>query len=112
MKTLPNYDLGIHAQADLGFVKIMDNYLKYYTMQVNPLQEPTITDILTELRNLKTEVDQRLDKLEYKFDTYEKASDKVVRLATTIIIAAATVAVLLSAFQVIRPLLTQLITAG
>ena len=81
-------------------------------MQTNFSQEPTLADVLTELRDFKTDVDQRLDKLEYKFDTYEKASDKLVRLATTIIIAAATVAVLPSAFQAIDPLLTQLVTAG
>ncbi|MGV2390636.1 MAG UNVERIFIED_CONTAM: hypothetical protein LVR29_27695 [Microcystis novacekii LVE1205-3] len=47
-------------------------------------------------------IDQRLDKLDYKFDAYEKAPEKVLRLATTIIIAA-TVAVLPSAFQAIWP---------
>ncbi|MEM8809863.1 MAG: hypothetical protein AAGF01_27910 [Cyanobacteria bacterium P01_G01_bin.38] len=88
-------------------------------MQANPSQEPTIADILTELREFKVDVDQRFEKidqrfenLDYKFDTYERASDKLVRLATTIIVAAATVAVLPSAFQAIGPLLTQIITAG
>ncbi len=103
-------------------------------------QEPTLTDVLNELKSFQTavnqrfeamdqrfeeidqrfdamgqrfqEIDQRLDKLDYKFDTYEKASKKLLRLATTIIIAAATVAVLPSAFQAIGPLLTQIIAAG
>ena len=96
-------------------------------------QEPTLTDVLNELKSFQIavnqrfeaidqrfdamgqrfqEIDQRLDKLDYKFDTYEKASEKVLRLATTIIIAAATVAVLPSAFQAIGPLLTQIIAAG
>ena len=110
-------------------------------------QEPTLTDVLNELKSFQIavnqrfeaidqrfeaidqrfeeidqrfdamgqrfqEIDQRLDKLDYKFDTCEKASEKVLRLVTTIIIAAATVAVLPSAFQAIGPLLTQIIAAG
>ncbi|WP_017298200.1 hypothetical protein [Nodosilinea nodulosa] len=100
------------------------------TMQAEPPREPTLTDVLTELREFKANVDQRfeqvdrrfeqieqqfeqrLDKLDYKFDTYENASDKLVRLATTIIIAAATVAILPSAFQAFGPLVTQLVSAG
>lgn len=49
--------------------------------------------------------------MEYKFDPYDKASDKLVRLATTIIVVAATVAVLPSALQAIGPLIMQ-IAAG
>jgi DNA-binding transcriptional regulator GbsR (MarR family) len=88
--------------------------------------EPTLTDIVNQLKELKTDFDQRLDKvderldnldqrmtqMDYKFDTYEKASDKVYRLATTIIVAAATVAVLPSAFQAIGPLISSVVIAG
>jgi DNA anti-recombination protein RmuC len=102
--------------------------------------EPTLTDLLNtltgvvnQIKELKADVDQRLDKVEarldkvevrfdkfderlnqmdYKFDTYEKASDKGSRLATTIIVAAATVAVLPSAFQAIGPLISSVVTAG
>jgi hypothetical protein len=39
-------------------------------------------------------IESDLEKLDYKFDTYRNASDKVERLATTVIIAAAFVVVL------------------
>lgn len=39
-------------------------------------------------------IENDLEKLDYKFDTYRNASDKVERLATTVIIAAASVVVL------------------
>lgn len=39
-------------------------------------------------------IESDLEKLDYKFDTYRNASDKVERLATTVIIAAASVVVL------------------
>lgn len=99
-------------------------------MSANSLPEPTLADVLTELKSFKAEVtkrfnkfeadvdqrfnqfEQRLDKLEYKFNTYESASDKVLRLATTIVIVAATVAVLPFALQAIGLFLTQIITAG
>lgn len=95
-------------------------------MQSSPSQEPTIADVLQELKTFQADVDRRFEKidqrfekidqrfenLDYKFETYEKASDKLVRLATTIIVAAAPVAVLLSAFQSIGPLLTQMVAAN
>jgi len=95
-------------------------------MQADTPREPTIADVLTALREFKADVDQRfeqvdqrfeqvdqrLEKLDYKFDTYEKSSEKLLRLATTIIVAAATVAVLPSALQAIGPLLTQMVTSG
>jgi hypothetical protein len=77
-------------------------------MTVSNKPQPELSDVLTELRSLKEQV----ERLDYKFDTYEKASDKVVRLATTIIIAAATVAVLPSALQAVSTLVTQVIAAG
>lgn len=44
-------------------------------------------------------LESNLEKVEYKFDTYQKASDSMVRLATTLIVAAATVAVVPSALS-------------
>lgn len=61
------------------------------------------------------DVDQRLDRLEadvekldYKFDTYQKGSDQVVRLATTIIIAAASVVILSPVLQAVVPVVNTL----
>lgn len=92
----------------------------------SPSQDPTIADVLQELKAFQADVDQRFEQidqrfekidqrfenLDCKFETYEKASEKLVRLATTIIVAAATVAVLPSAFQAIGPLLTQLVSTS
>lgn len=113
---------------------------KHRPMQAQPPREPTIADVLTELQTFKGELqsfqadvdkrfeqvdkrfeqvdkrldqfDQRLEKLDYKFDTYEKASEKLSRLATTIIVAAATVAVLPAALQAFGPLITQIVLSG
>jgi hypothetical protein len=46
--------------------------------------------VLARLSNIESD----LEKLDYKFDTYRNASDKVERLATTVIIASAPVVVL------------------
>jgi hypothetical protein len=53
-----------------------------------------------------------VEKLDYKFDTYEKASDQVLRLATIIIIAAVTVAVLPSTLQAVTNPGTQPVATG
>ncbi len=50
--------------------------------------------------------------MDYKFDTYEQASDKLLRIATTIIVAAATVAVLPAALQAFGPLITEMVLSG
>ena len=78
------------------------------------------TTVLSELRQINQRLDHletdvsnlqlKLEKVDYKFDTYQKASDSMVRLATTIIVAAATVAVLPSALSAISPLINALIT--
>ena len=65
-----------------------------------------LDDLETDVSNLKL----NLEKVDYKFDTYQKASDSMVRLATTIIVAAATVAVLPSALSAISPLINALVT--
>ncbi len=78
------------------------------------------TTVLSELRQINQKLDHletdvsnlqlKLEKVDYKFDTYQKASDSMVRLATTIIVAAATVAVLPSALRGIYPLINALVT--
>ncbi len=76
--------------------------------------------VLSELRQINQRLDHletdvgnlklNLEKVDYKFDTYQKASDSMVRLATTIIVAAATVAVLPSALSAIAPLINAFVT--
>jgi hypothetical protein len=46
--------------------------------------------VLDRLSNIEAD----LEKIDYKFDTYRNASDKVERLATTVIFTAASVVVL------------------
>lgn len=47
-------------------------------------------EVQTEPRTL----DEKVEKVEYKFDSFQKGTDGMVRMATTIIIAAASVVVL------------------
>lgn len=85
------------------------------TMQIP--EDPGNNDIreaLTELREglmqLKDEVSQlnnKVDKLDYKFDTYQKGTEGMVRMATTIIIATASVVI----FSGLTPAFTAIITA-
>ncbi len=53
------------------------------------------------------ELDQKVERLDYKFDTYQKGTDGMVRMATTIIIATATVVVLSN----LNPAVTAIVTA-
>lgn len=57
---------------------------------LNENQNDFQRQVLERLDKLSVEV----ERIEYKFDTYQKASEAMVRLATTVIIAAASVAVL------------------
>lgn len=71
-------------------------------MTINQPETPNNfeTTVLSELRQINQRLDHletdvsnlklNLEKVDYKFDTYQKASDSMVRLATTIIVAAAT----------------------
>lgn len=68
-------------------------------------QPPLSPDFETQVLQRLTQIEQDLEKLDYKFDTYQKASDALVRLTTTIIVAAATVAVLPSALEAIGPVI-------
>jgi hypothetical protein len=54
----------------------------------------TIDDFQKQVLDRLSGIENDLEKLDYKFDTYRNASDKVERLATTVIIAAASVVVL------------------
>lgn len=51
-------------------------------------------------------LDDKIEKLDYKFDTYQKGTDSMVRMATTIIIATASVVVLSSLSPAVMALVT------
>jgi uncharacterized membrane protein YjjP (DUF1212 family) len=71
-------------------------------MQTSDAPENFQQQVLTELKQISQRLDRleiEVEKIDYKFDTYQKASDQVVRLATTIIIAAASVFILSPALQ-------------
>ncbi len=73
-------------------------------------ENPNNNDIREALIQLGEEVRQLNDKVEridYKFDVYQKGTDGMVRMATTIIIATASVVVLSS----LSPAVTAIITA-
>ncbi len=66
-------------------------------MQLNETPNNFQQQVLERLDKLTTDVEKLstdVEKLDYKFDTYQKVSDQVVRLATTIIVAAASVGIL------------------
>ena len=77
-----------------------------------------LQDLIGEVRNeLRSEIEDvrrdikdlsdKVDKQDYKFDTYQKGTDGMVRMAITLIIATATVVVIPS----LSPALTALINA-
>ena len=70
-------------------------------------ENPSYDYIREALIQLREELGQKVDRLEYKFDAYQKGTDGMVRMATTIIIAAASVVVLSS----LSPAVTAIITA-
>ena len=74
-------------------------------MQIH--ENPSNDDIREALIQLREELGQKVDRLEYKFDAYQKGTDGMVRMATTIIIATASVVVLSS----LSPAVTAIITA-
>ncbi|MEB3338484.1 MAG: hypothetical protein VKJ46_13540 [Leptolyngbyaceae bacterium] len=53
------------------------------------------------------ELSEKVEKLDYKFEVYQKGTDGMVRMATTIIIATASVVVLSS----LSPAVTAIVTA-
>lgn len=77
-------------------------------------ENPSNSDIRDALLQLRAEFEQRFDeldqkveRLDYKFDAYLKGTDGMVRMATTIIIATATVVVLSN----LNPAVTAFVTA-
>ncbi|TRU81131.1 MAG: hypothetical protein EWV76_21810 [Microcystis novacekii Mn_MB_F_20050700_S1] len=70
-------------------------------------ENPSNDDIREALIQLREELGQKVDRLDYKFDAYQKGTDGMVRMATTIIIATASVVVLSS----LSPAVTAIITA-
>jgi hypothetical protein len=58
------------------------------------------------------DTDGKVDRLEYKFDTYQKGTDGMVRMATTIIIATASVVVLSSLSPAVTAIITALYSAN
>ncbi len=64
---------------------------------IAPLLEQAIAPLRDDLKRIEKEIQDS----NYKFDTYQKASDQVVRLATTIVIAAASVVVLSPVLQAV-----------
>ena len=109
----------IISASNLGTIKVQALQQKM-TINQPDAQNNFETTVLSELRQINQRLDHletdvgnlklNLEKVDYKFDTYQKASDSMVRLATTIIVAAATVAVLPSALSAISPLINALIT--
>jgi predicted nuclease with TOPRIM domain len=57
-------------------------------------------------------LDGKVEKLEYKFDTYQKGTDGMVRMATTIIIGTASVVVLSNLSPAVSALVTALSAAN
>jgi predicted RNase H-like nuclease (RuvC/YqgF family) len=64
-----------------------------------------------ELGQKTEELGQKIDRLDYKFDAYQKGTDGMVRMATTIIIATASGVVLSNLNPAISAIVTAL-TAG
>jgi hypothetical protein len=75
-------------------------------------ENPSNDDIREALIQLREELGQKVDRLEYKFDTYQKGTDGMVRMATTIIIATASVVVLSSLSPAVTAIITALYSAN
>jgi predicted nuclease with TOPRIM domain len=57
-------------------------------------------------------LDDRVEKLDYKFDVYQKGTDGMVRMATTIIIATASVVIFSGLTPAFSAFVTSLITGN
>nr|WP_287677241.1 MULTISPECIES: hypothetical protein [unclassified Microcystis] len=75
-------------------------------------ENPSNDDIRAALIQLREELGQKVDRLEYKFDAYQKGTDGMVRMATTIIIATASVVVLSSLSPAVTAIITALYSAN
>ncbi|NJP11276.1 MAG: hypothetical protein HC866_18850 [Leptolyngbyaceae cyanobacterium RU_5_1] len=84
-------------------------------MQASDSSENFQQEVLSELKQINQRLDRletEVEKIDYKFDTYQKASDQVVRLATTIVVAAASVVVLTPVFQAVGPLINAFVSGA
>lgn len=71
--------------------------------------------VLSELEQINQRLDRLendVEKLDYKFDTYQKASDQVFRLTTTIVVAAASVVVLTPVTQAFAPIINAIVSGA
>jgi hypothetical protein len=75
-------------------------------------ENPSNDDIRAALIQLREELGQKVDRLKYKFDAYQKGTDGMVRMATTIIIATASVVVLSSLSPAVTAIITALYSAN
>ena len=78
-------------------------------------ENPNNNDIREALIQLREEVHQlndKVEKIDYKFDVYQKGTDSMVRMATTIIIATASVVVLSNLSPAVAALITALSNAN
>jgi hypothetical protein len=75
-------------------------------------ENPSNDDIREALIQLREELGQKVDRLDYKFDAYQKGTDGMVRMATTIIIATASVVVLSSLSPAVTAIITALYSAN
>lgn len=69
-----------------------------------------LTQLKDEVNQLKDEVghlNEKVDKIDYKFEMYQKGTDGMVRMATTIIIATASVVIISG----LTPAFTAIVTA-
>ncbi|WOB44484.1 hypothetical protein HNI00_15985 [Thermoleptolyngbya oregonensis NK1-22] len=65
-----------------------------------------------QLDNRLEQLENQFEKLDYKFDVYQKGTDGMVRMATTIIIATASVIVLSNLSPAVNALITVLSSAS
>jgi hypothetical protein len=75
-------------------------------------ENPSNDDIRAALIQLRDEIGQKIDRIDYKFDAYQKGTDGMVRMATTIIIATASVVVLSSLSPAVTAIITALYSAN
>ncbi|HIK41928.1 hypothetical protein [Thermoleptolyngbya sp. M55_K2018_002] len=65
-----------------------------------------------QLDNRLEQLENQFEKLDYKFDVYQRGTDGMVRMATTIIIATASVIVLSNLSPAVNALITALSSAS
>lgn len=78
-------------------------------------REPTLADVINRLDRIDTDIQDlrgQLDKTDIKFDAYVKASDRLLGVATTIIITAGTVTILSPFVQAVAPALRAFLGSG